>query len=61
MCWIVQRQRSSKSGVEITITKTLLECGERGFPGAVARGDIFHFELVMKPANDLLDVGVISH
>lgn len=56
MRWLAQCQGGTKTGIEISITESLLERGECRFTSAVARSDVLHFEFVMKSSHDVLNV-----
>src|SRR6266550_5379757 len=56
-----ERQGRAQAGIEITVTKSLLERREGRLAGAVTGRDVRHLELVAQSHDDVLDVRVLRH
>src|SRR2546426_7696125 len=54
-----ERQGRAQPGIEITVTKFLLERREGRLAGAVTGRDVSHLELVAQSHDDVLDVRIL--
>lgn len=56
-----QHQRCTKSGIKVSIAKSLLQRRKRGLAGAVPRRDILYFESISQGRNDIFNVRIARH